>query len=173
MKRPAHAENTLARIQAWRRALPDLAIRSTFIVGFPGETEADFAELLEWLEHADLDRVGCFKYSPVEGASANALPDPVPEEVKEERLARFMERAAEISARRLERRVGRRERVLVDALERHGRSLVAVARSYADAPEIDGTVFVKGRGTAQLKVGEFAEVEITAADTYDLQARPV
>jgi ribosomal protein S12 methylthiotransferase len=173
MKRPAHAENTLARIQAWRRALPDLAIRSTFLVGFPGETEADFAELLEWLEQADLDRVGCFKYSPVEGASANALPDPVPEEVKEERLARFMERAAEISARRLERRVGRRERVLVDALERHGRSLVAVARSYADAPEIDGTVFVKGRGTAQLKVGEFAEVEITAADTYDLQARPV
>ena len=173
MKRPAHAENTLARVQAWRRALPDLAIRSTFIVGFPGETEADFDELLAWLDEADLDRVGCFKYSPVEGAAANALPDPVPEAVKEERLARFMERAAGISARRLARRVGRRERVLVDAIERHGRSLVAVARSYADAPEIDGSVLVKGRGTAQLTVGAFAEVEITGADTYDLSARPV
>jgi ribosomal protein S12 methylthiotransferase len=173
MKRPAHAENTLARVQAWRRALPDLAIRSTFIVGFPGETEADFDELLAWLDEADLDRVGCFKYSPVEGAAANALPDPVPEAVKEERLARFMERAAGISARRLARRVGRRERVLVDAIERHGRSLVAVARSYADAPEIDGSVLVKGRGTAQLTVGAFADVEITGADTYDLSARPV
>ncbi len=173
MKRPAHAENTLARVQSWRRALPDLAIRSTFIVGFPGETDADFEELLEWLEAADLDRVGCFKYSPVEGAAANSLPDPVPEEVKEERLSRFMEKAAGISARRLERRVGRRERVLVDAIERHGRSLVAIARSYADAPEIDGTVLVKGRGTANLTVGAFAEVDITAADTYDLVARPV
>jgi ribosomal protein S12 methylthiotransferase len=173
MKRPAHAENTLARVQSWRRALPDLAIRSTFIVGFPGETDADFEELLEWLEAADLDRVGCFKYSPVEGAAANSLPDPVPEEVKEERLSRFMEKAAGISARRLERRVGRRERVLVDAIERQGRSLVAIARSYADAPEIDGTVLVKGRGTAKLTVGAFAEVDITAADTYDLVARPV
>jgi ribosomal protein S12 methylthiotransferase len=173
MKRPAHAENTLARVQAWRRALPDLAIRSTFIVGFPGETEADFEELLAWLEEADLDRVGCFKYSPVEGAAANELPDPVPEPVKEERLARFMERAAAISARRLERRVGRRERVLVDAIERQGRSVVAMARSYADAPEIDGSVIVKGRGTALLTVGAFADVTITGADTYDLSARPV
>jgi ribosomal protein S12 methylthiotransferase len=173
MKRPAHAENTLARVQSWRRALPDLAIRSTFIVGFPGETEADFEELLSWLDEADLDRVGCFKYSPVEGAAANALPDPVPEEVKDERLARFMERAAGISARRLARRVGRQERVLVDAIERQGRSIVAIARSYADAPEIDGTVLVKGRGTAALAVGQFANVEITGADTYDLTAKPV
>jgi len=173
MKRPAHAENTLARIHAWRRALPDLAIRSTFIVGFPGETEAEFEELLAWLEQADLDRVGCFKYSPVEGAAANALPDPVPESVKDERLARFMETAAVISARRLARRVGRRERVLVDAIERQGRRLVAVARSYADAPEIDGSVQVMGRGISKLVVGDFAEVEITAAGTYDLSARPV
>jgi ribosomal protein S12 methylthiotransferase len=173
MKRPAHAENTLARIHAWRRALPDLTIRSTFIVGFPGETEADFEELLTWLQQADLDRVGCFKYSPVEGASANLLPNPVPEEVKEERLARFMEAAAAISAQRLARRVGRRERVLVDAIERQGRSVIAIARSYADAPEIDGSVLVRGRGTSKLVVGAFADVEITAADTYDLAARPV
>jgi ribosomal protein S12 methylthiotransferase len=163
----------LARIQSWRRELPDMAIRSTFIVGFPGETEAEFNELLDWLREADLDRVGCFKYSPVEGASANALPDPVPEEVKEERLARFMETAAAISAQRLARRVGRRERVLVDAVGRDGRSTVAQARSYADAPEIDGTVTIRGRGVSALKVGAFADVEITKADTYDLVARLV
>jgi len=172
MKRPAHAENTLARIRAWRQALPGLAIRSTFIVGFPGETEADFELLLDWLGEAELDRVGCFKYSPVEGASANALPDPVPEPVKEERQQRFMEAAAAISAARLKRRIGGRERVLVDALEGSGRGALAIARSYADAPEIDGTVRIRGTGTARLVVGEFADVEITAADSYDLGARP-
>ncbi|MBS0375917.1 MAG: 30S ribosomal protein S12 methylthiotransferase RimO [Proteobacteria bacterium] len=172
MKRPAHAENTLARIHAWRRQLPGMAIRSTFIVGFPGETEREFEELLAWLAEAELDRVGCFPYSPVEGAGANALPDPVPEEVKAERQARFMEAAAAISARRLAGRVGARERVLIDAIEGTGRGARALARSYADAPEIDGTVTIRGAGTSKLAVGSFADVEITAAGTYDLEARP-
>jgi ribosomal protein S12 methylthiotransferase len=170
MKRPAHAENTLERIRAWRRALPDIAVRSTFIVGFPGETEADFRLLLEWLAAAELDRVGCFKYSPVEGAGANALPDPVPEALKQERWERFMQVAAEVSARRLARRVGTTTRVLVDALEGSGRARTALARSYADAPEIDGTVRVRGV-PASLPVGEFVEVEVTGSDTYDLAAR--
>jgi ribosomal protein S12 methylthiotransferase len=165
MRRPAHAENTLERIRAWRAICPDLAIRSTFIVGFPGETEAEFAELLVWLEEARLDRVGCFKYSPVEGAAANALSDHVPAEVMEERYARFMERAAAISAERLRARIGKRMRVLVDAVE-SGR---AVARSEADAPEIDGVVRIARAG--RLKVGEFADVEIVAADAYDLSAK--
>jgi ribosomal protein S12 methylthiotransferase len=173
MKRPAHAEDTLERIRAWRRALPSLAIRSTFIVGFPGETEADFRLLLDWLAAAELDRVGCFKYSPVAGASANLLPDPVAEELKQERLERFMQAAAGISAARLARRVGGRERVLVDAVEGSGRAAVAIARSYADAPEIDGTVRIRGTGVARLAIGEFADAEITAADTYDLAARLV
>jgi ribosomal protein S12 methylthiotransferase len=171
MKRPAHAENTLERIKAWRRALPALAIRSSFIVGFPGETDADFELLLGWLAEAQLDRVGCFKYSPVAGAAANALPDPVPEAIKEERYGRFMEAAATISAARLARRVGGRERVLVDAVDGSGRAAVAIARSYADAPEIDGTVRIRGAAAARLQVGEFADVEITAADSYDLAAR--
>jgi ribosomal protein S12 methylthiotransferase len=170
MKRPAHAENTLERIRSWRRALPEIAIRSTFIVGFPGETEAEFEELLAWLDAAQLDRVGCFKYSPVEGAGANALPDPVPEPLKQERWERFMAVAAEVSARRLARRVGSTTRVLVDAIEGSGRARTALARSYADAPEIDGTVRIKGV-PAGLAVGEFVEVEITASDTYDLAAR--
>jgi ribosomal protein S12 methylthiotransferase len=170
MKRPAHAENTLKRIHAWRSQLPGIAIRSTFIVGFPGETEADFDLLLEWLEQAQLDRVGCFKYSPVAGASANALPDSVPEPVKEERWHRFMAAAARVSQARLAGRVGSRTRVLVDSVEGEGRSRVAIARSYADAAEIDGHVRIKGGG-AHVAVGEFADVEITAADTYDLTAR--
>jgi ribosomal protein S12 methylthiotransferase len=173
MKRPAHAENTLARIGRWRRELPGIAIRSTFIVGFPGETEQDFRMLLDWLEAAQLDRVGCFKYSPVEGASANALDGHVADELKQERWERFMETSARISAARLAARVGRRERVLVDAVEGEGRSAVALARSYADAPEIDGTVRIHGAGAGRLRVGEFAEVRITAADTYDLAARSV
>lgn len=171
MKRPAHAENTLERVRAWRRQLPGLAIRSTFIVGFPGETESDFEVLLDWLEEAELDRVGCFRYSPVSGASANDIADPVPDEVKDERYERFMEAAARISAARLARRVGTRERVLVDAIEGQGRGAAAIARSYADAPEIDGTVRIKGAGVGKLTVGQFADVEITAADTYDLAAR--
>jgi ribosomal protein S12 methylthiotransferase len=167
MRRPAHAENTLARIAAWRRACPGLTLRSTFIVGFPGETEAEFGELLDWLEEAGLDRVGCFKYSPVEGAAANALAAHVPPEVQEERYARFMERAAAISTRRLAARVGQRLRVLVDEIA----AGAALARSEADAPEIDGVVRIAAAGKA--RVGEFADVEIVAASAYDLAGRLV
>jgi ribosomal protein S12 methylthiotransferase len=167
MKRPANAENTLARIRAWRDICPDLTIRSTFIAGFPGETEAEFDELLAFLDEAKLDRVGCFAYSPVEGAAANALDDPVPEDIREDRRRRFMEKQQAISAERLARRIGRDAHVLVDAIDGN----VAIARSGADAPEIDGHVLVTpARG---LKVGEFARVRITAADTYDLHAIPV
>ena len=167
MRRPAHAENTLRRIEGWRAQRPELTLRSTFIVGFPGETEPEFEQLLDWLDAAQLDRVGCFKYSAVEGAAANAIAEPVPEPVKEERYQRFMEKAGAISAARLSARVGRRVRVLVDAVQ-HG---VAIARSAGEAPEIDGIVRVRGGG--KLKVGEFAEVQITAAGTYDLQAKCV
>jgi ribosomal protein S12 methylthiotransferase len=165
MRRPAHAEDTLTRIQTWRGLCPQLAIRSTFIVGFPGETEAEFSELLDWMDAAQLDRVGCFKYSPVEGAAANALPDHVPVPLQEERYARFMERAGAISAARLKRHVGSHMRVLVDAIE----GGTAVARSAADAPEIDGVVRIAGaRGLA---VGDWADVMIVSADAYDLSAR--
>ena len=167
MRRPAHAENTLARIGAWRAACPDLVLRSTFIVGFPGETEAEFEELLAWLEAAQLDRVGAFKYSPVEGARANALAAHIAAEVQEERLARFMEVAQRISAARLAQRVGRTEQVLVDAIE----GKVAIARSRGDAPDIDGVVRIQRGG--KLPVGEFATVTITAADEYDLEAVPL
>jgi ribosomal protein S12 methylthiotransferase len=165
MKRPADAENTLARIRAWRAACPDLTLRSTFIVGFPGETEQEFEELLEFLEEAQLDRVGCFAYSPVEGAAANALPEPVPEPLKEERRARFMQVQQAISTRRLAARVGQRLTVLVDEVTRHG----AVARSAADAPEIDGVVYVED-GSA-LQAGDFAQVVVHAAGEHDLHAR--
>jgi ribosomal protein S12 methylthiotransferase len=165
MKRPAHAVNTLERIKAWRRECPDLTLRSTFIVGFPGETEAEFEELLAWLTEAQLDRVGCFKYSPVEGAAANALGAHVPPPVQEERYARFMEHAQAISAQRLQRRVGATLQVLVDGIE--GR--MARARSAADAPEIDGVVRISNGG--KLKVGEFVQVQVTKADAYDLTAR--
>ncbi|MBS0379265.1 MAG: 30S ribosomal protein S12 methylthiotransferase RimO [Proteobacteria bacterium] len=167
MRRPAHAEDTLARIATWRRDCPQLTLRSTFIVGFPGETEEEFEELLDWLDEAQLDRVGCFKYSPVEGASANALAHHVPPEVQEERYARFMERAAAISAERLSLRIGRRERVLID--EVNGDE--AIARSAAEAPQIDGVVRIAG--AAGLRAGEFTEVEIVAADAYDLAGRRV
>jgi ribosomal protein S12 methylthiotransferase len=166
MKRPAAAENTLERIAEWRRVVPDMTIRSTFIVGFPGETEEDFAELLEWLRTAQLDRVGCFEYSPVEGAAANALRQPqVPAEIKQERRARFMELAAQISAQRLARKTGRHMKVLVDRMEGN----VAIARSSSDAPEIDGVVRI--RGAKGLAVGDWAEVQITRADAYDLEAK--
>jgi ribosomal protein S12 methylthiotransferase len=166
MKRPANAEGTLKRVEAWRRARPDLVLRSTFIVGFPGETEREFDELLAFLEAAQLDRVGCFAYSPVDGAAANALPDPVPETVKEERRARFMAVQAAISARRLAQRVGRQLTVLVDAHEDDG---TAIARSAADAPEIDGTVRIAN--ARRLAVGSFARVTVTAAGEHDLAAR--
>jgi len=162
MKRPAAAENNLQRIQAWREVCPDLTIRSTFIVGFPGETEQEFAELLQFLTEAQMDRVGCFAYSPVKGAAANELPDSVPEAVKQERLARFMEHQAAISAARLQRRVGNIETVLIDEVVEEG----AVARSKSDAPEIDGQVFIDG--ATHLQVGDFVTVEIEEADEYDL-----
>jgi ribosomal protein S12 methylthiotransferase len=165
MRRPAHAENTLRRIESWRAQRPELTLRSTFIVGFPGETEAEFEQLLEWLDAAGLDRVGCFKYSPVAGAAANAIAEPVPEEIKQQRYQRFMEKAGAISSARLAAHVGRHCRVLVDAIE----DGVAIARTAGDAPEIDGVVRI--RGGARLKIGEFAAVEITAAGTYDLEAR--
>jgi ribosomal protein S12 methylthiotransferase len=174
MKRPAAAENTLERIAAWRRIVPDIAIRSTFIVGFPGETERDFEELLDWMRIAQLDRVGCFEYSPVEGAAANDLEQtPVPAELKTERRARFMELAAEISAARLEQKVGRRMQVLIDGIDRDDD--VAIARSSSDAPEIDGTVRIAGAhaNAAVLKVGSLVDVQITAAGDYDLEARMV
>jgi ribosomal protein S12 methylthiotransferase len=164
MRRPADSENTLARIRRWREICPEITLRSTFIAGFPGETEAQFEELLAFLEEAQLDRVGCFAYSPVAGAAANALPDPVPDDIKEERRARLMRLQEAISARRLARRVGQTITVLVDAVGETG----AVARSAADAPEIDGVVIVEdGRSLAP---GEFARVRVTRAAQHDLYA---
>jgi ribosomal protein S12 methylthiotransferase len=167
MKRPADAEDNLARVRSWRAICPELTIRSTFIVGFPGETDAEFAELLEFLEQAQLDRVGCFAYSPVEGAVANALPGAVPEAVKEERRALFMATQEKISAARLKAKVGRTLTVLVDEVGKK----TAAARSAADAPEIDGLVHIEG--AARLKPGEFAQVRITRSDAHDLWAVPV
>jgi ribosomal protein S12 methylthiotransferase len=164
MKRPAAAENNLERIKSWRSSCPDMTLRSTFIVGFPGETEQEFEDLLQFLTEAQMDRVGCFAYSPVKGAVANDLPDSVPEEIKQERLARFMAHQAEISADRLQQRVGRVETVLIDEVVAEG----AVARSKADAPEIDGQVFIDG--AIHLNVGEWVDVEIEEADEHDLWA---
>lgn len=162
MKRPAAAENNLERIKAWRAICPELTIRSTFIVGFPGETEEDFQLLLDFLEQAQLDRVGCFTYSAVDGAKANALADPVPEETKLERQKRFMEVQARISADRLQAKVGTIQKVLVDEVTPEG----AVARSQADAPEIDGCVFIDG--ATHLKPGDFVTVKVEEADEYDM-----
>jgi ribosomal protein S12 methylthiotransferase len=168
MKRPASGEKTLERVRAWRAICPELTIRSTFIVGFPGETEAEFEELLDFLDEAQLDRVGAFAYSPVGGAPANDLPDPVPEDVKQERLERFMQRQAAISAERLRRKVGSVQRVLVDEV---GAS-VAVGRSRADAPEIDGRVQI-AFGAAKLRPGEFVDVRIERSDEHDLHGTVV
>jgi len=162
MKRPAAAENNLERIRAWRSVCPDITLRSTFIVGFPGETEQEFEELLDFLTEAQMDRVGCFTYSPVKGAVANELPDSVAEEIKQERLQRFMNHQAVISADRLKRRVGKVETVLIDEVVTEG----AVARSKADAPEIDGQVFIDG--ATHLKVGDFVDVRLEEADEHDL-----
>ena len=173
MKRPAAAEKTLARIQAWRKICPDLTIRSTFIAGFPGETEAEFQELLDFLTEAQLDRVGCFAYSPVDGAKANELPDAVPAELREERQARFMAHQTAISEKRLQAKVGRTIDVLVDRLaENDKRERIAVGRSKADAPEIDGLVYVTGidRKTAP---GEFLRAKVVAAQEHDLVAENV
>jgi ribosomal protein S12 methylthiotransferase len=167
MKRPASAENNLDRIQAWRKICPELTIRSTFIAGFPGETERDFEELLEFLHEAELDRVGCFSYSAVDGAAANALPNPVPEEIKEQRRARFMAAQETISARRLQRKVGQTLDVLIDEVSANR----AVGRSSADAPEIDGVVHV--RNARALRPGSMARVAITRADIHDLHGKLV
>jgi ribosomal protein S12 methylthiotransferase len=158
MKRPASSEKVLERIRSWRALCPELTIRSTFIAGFPGESEAEFSELLRFLEEAQLDRVGCFAYSPVEGAAANELPDPVPEAVKEERRARFMAVQAGISAAKLKARTGKKLQVLIDE--------PGIGRSKADAPEIDGVVRFQGG-----KAGEFAEVLIERSDEHDLYGR--
>jgi ribosomal protein S12 methylthiotransferase len=162
MKRPASGEMNLARIRAWRAICPDITIRSTFIAGFPGETEAEFRQLLDFLDEAELDRVGCFAYSPVEGAKANALPDPVPAALREERRARFMAAQEKISRRRLKRKIGKTLKVLVDAVDKNG----AVARSGADAPEIDGVVMIAGG--RRLNPGAWATVKIERADAHDL-----
>ncbi len=168
MRRPAQAEDTLRRIQAWRRERPELVLRSSFIVGFPGESEAEFAELLAWLDEAQLDRVGCFRYSAVEGAAANTIAPAVPEQIKDERYERFMQKAAAISRARLQARVGRRCRVLIDTVQKRR----ALGRSSGEAPEIDGVVRVQSHPThPTLRPGDLCEVEITAADSYDLSAR--
>jgi ribosomal protein S12 methylthiotransferase len=164
MKRPANSGDTLERIRRWREICPELTLRSTFIVGFPGETEADFEQLLEFLEAAQLDRVGCFTYSPVEGATANRLPNPAPEAIKQERQERLMELQAEISAARLQRKIGRTLEVLVDVIE-DGQ---VIARSSADAPEIDGLVYIAD--DEELAVGEFAQVKVIETDEHDLYA---
>ena len=167
MRRPAAQEKTLQRIAAWRKICPSLTIRSTFIVGFPGETEADFALLLEWLGEAELDRVGCFRYEPVAGATANDLGAPVPAEIKEERWNRFMAHQQAISAKRLKRKIGNRERVIIDEVG----PTVAKGRSKADAPQIDGAVYVASH--RPLRVGEIATVKIERADAYDLHGTAV
>jgi ribosomal protein S12 methylthiotransferase len=178
MRRPAAQEKTLQRIAAWRQACPELTIRSTFIVGFPGETEADYQALLDWLDCAELDRVGCFRYEPVEGAVANGLAPAVPVEAKQERWHRLMQHQQAISARRLKRRVGTRQPVIIDELCNSdssrppaGAMILAKGRSRADAPEIDGSVFVASR--RPLRVGEIATVKIERADAYDLHGTVV
>ena len=167
MKRPGNQEKTLERIKAWREICPDLVIRSTFIVGFPGETEEDFQMLLDWLEEAQLDRVGCFQYSPVEGATANELPDPVPEDIKQQRWERFMEVQQRISAAKLQQRIGQQLEVLIDSVDEEG----AIGRCYADAPEIDGKVYLDG--ITDLQPGDALIATIVDADDYDLWAVPV
>ncbi|MDM5092139.1 30S ribosomal protein S12 methylthiotransferase RimO [Aeromonas rivipollensis] len=164
MKRPGTVERTLERIQKWREICPEITLRSTFIVGFPGETEEEFQMLLDFIDKAELDRVGCFKYSPVEGAKANELPDPVPEEVQEERFQRFMELQQQVSVRKLARKVGQEMTVLIDEVDEEG----ATGRSFADAPEIDGLVYLNGE--TGLKPGDLVKVRIDEADEYDLWA---
>ena len=167
MKRPAAAENTLARIKTWRAICPDITLRSTFIVGFPGETEADFEQLLDFLHEAQLDRVGCFQYSPVTGATANTLPDPVPEAVKQERFERFMQTQAEISAAKLEAKIGQTIDVLIDEIDQEG----AIGRSFADAPEIDGQVYLDGE--LDLQPGQIVTARVRDASDHDLWAERI
>ncbi|MGG6461278.1 30S ribosomal protein S12 methylthiotransferase RimO [Solilutibacter silvestris] len=169
MKRPGAVDKTLERIQRWKAICPELTIRSTFIVGFPGETEAEFEELLDFLEEAQLDRVGAFAYSPVEGAAANALPDPVPDEVRQERLARFMDVQAAISEAKLAAKIGMVQECIVDAIDGE----LAIARSKADAPEIDGLVQIQDGFEAGLKPGDFVSVQIMGSDEHDLYGEVV
>lgn len=164
MKRPGSVERTLERIKRWREICPELTLRSTFIVGFPGETEEDFEMLLDFLREAKIDRAGCFKYSPVDGATANDLPDQIPEEVKEDRWNRFMQVQQEVSALRLQEKIGREMLVIIDEVDEEG----AVARSMADAPEIDGAVYLNGE--TNLNVGDIVRVKVEHADEYDLWA---
>ena len=164
MKRPGKIERTLERIKQWREICPDLTLRSTFIVGFPGETEEDFQMLLDFLKEAQLDRVGCFKFSPVEGADATTMADQVPEEVKEERFHRFMQLQQEISAARLQQKIGKTLDVIVDEIDEEG----IIGRSKADAPEIDGVVYVDNQSGMPVKTGDIIQVTITDADEYDL-----
>ncbi|RZL70037.1 MAG: radical SAM protein, partial [Sphingomonas sp.] len=167
MKRPGNDAKVLQRIHNWRKIAPDITIRSTFVVGFPGETEEDFQYLLDWLDEAQLDRVGAFRFEPVEGAAANLLPDHVPEELKEERYARIMEKTAAISAAKLQAKIGRTLDVIIDAVDEEG----ATGRSQADAPEIDGEVFLRDAG--HLTVGDIVPVTIEDADDHDLYGVPV
>jgi ribosomal protein S12 methylthiotransferase len=179
MKRPAAQEKTLERIARWREICPDLTIRSTFIVGFPGESDEDFQLLLDWLEQAELDRVGCFRYEPVKGAVANDLATLVPDAVKQDRSDRFMQHQQAISARRLKRKVGTRQQVIIDEVymrdsrmpDRGAGAAVAKGRSRGDAPEIDGAVYVTSR--RPLRLGEIATVRIESADEYDLHGTAV
>jgi ribosomal protein S12 methylthiotransferase len=162
MKRPAAQDKTLARIQKWREQCPDLTLRSTFIVGFPGETDADFAYLLDWLDDAEIDRVGCFKYEPVAGAPSNTLGNAVPDATKQERWNALMARQQKISARRLKRKVGTRQQIIIDEVG----PTVSKGRSKADAPEIDGAVYLSSRRA--LRVGEIVTAKIERSDQYDL-----
>ena len=164
MKRPGSIDRTLERIKQWREICPDLTLRSTFIVGFPGETEEDFQLLLDFLKEAQLDRVGCFKFSPVEGAPATEMADQVPEDVKEERFHRFMQLQQEISANRLKQKIGKTLDVLVDEIDEEG----IIGRSKADAPEVDGLVYVDNLSGINVKVGDVIKVTITNSDEYDL-----
>ncbi|WFE68482.1 30S ribosomal protein S12 methylthiotransferase RimO [Thiomicrospira sp. R3] len=167
MRRPGNIDKQLERIQQWRQQVPDLTLRSTFIVGFPGETEEEFQRLLDFLEEAQLDRVGCFQYSPVTGAPANEIAEQIPDDIKQDRYDRFMQTQQAISAKKMQAKIGKRMTVLVDEVDEEG----AIARSSADAPEIDGMVFIpEGEG---LQPGDMLEVEIFAADEYDLWAQPV
>jgi len=167
MKRPASSENVLQRIKQWREICPGLTIRSTFIVGFPGETEEEFEELLDFIEQAQLDRVGAFAYSPVEGAVANNLPDHISPEVQQERLARLMLLQEEISEERLKRKIGKTITVLIDDVDEDG----AIARSSSDAPEIDGLVYIEN--SQEFEVGSLVDVRITDTDAHDLWGVPV
>ncbi len=169
MKRPASTENTMQRIKQWREICPDITIRSTFIAGFPGETEEDFQQLLDFLDEAQLDRVGCFAYSDVDGAKANELEGAVAEEVKQERVARFMEKQAGISAQKLKQNIGKTRDVIIDAIDTTENMIIA--RTSSDAPDIDGLVYIEMSDSHNCQVGDITQVTITATDEYDMWAR--